>query len=414
MTTSQPEEARRATSRRAILLGGAAALGTGTIGAAAAHLAGRTGHENTAPDSPLMADSASTVPFFGPHQGGIVTLPAQAHAVFLALDLRPGSGVGDIRRLLRLLTDDASRLTAGQPPLGAEDAELPSLPSRLTVTVGFGAGLFDAAGKPDQCPAVVRSLPAFRTDRLEQRWSGGDLLVQVCSDDPIPLSYAVRRLVRDAKSIATVRWVQRGFNQARGSEPAGTTTRNLLGQRDGSANPSHPQDLADVVWSKDGPAWMVGGSTLVLRRILMDFDTWDDFGRAGKELVMARRLADGAPVTGGRERDRPDTAKTDALGLPVVDPGAHVVQATARNPAERMLRRGYSFDDGPNAEGTPEAGLLFAAFQADASTAFVPVQRRLAESDALNKWVTHVGSAAFAFPPGCAQGEFLGQRLIGI
>lgn len=413
MTTSQPEGAQRSTSRRALLLGGAAALGTGTIGAAAVHLAGRTGNETTVSEGIAPTGSAAVVPFFGPHQGGIATLPAQAHVVFLALDLRPGSGLSDIRRLLRLLTDDAARLTAGQPPLGAEDPELPGLPSRLTVTLGFGSGLFDAAGKADQCPAVIRALPAFPTDRLQQRWSGGDLLVVVSSDDPMPVSYAVRRLVRDARSIATVRWVQRGFNQARGSEPPGTTTRNLLGQRDGSMNPSRPQDVADVVWSREGPGWMAGGSMLVLRRIRVDLDTWDDFGRAGKELVMARRLDTGAPVTGGGERDRPDTAKTDSLGLPVVDPSAHAVRATPRNPAERMLRRGYSFDDGPHADGTPDAGLLFAAYQADAATAFVPVQRRLAESDALNKWVTHVGSAAFAIPPGCVEGEFLGQSLIG-
>lgn len=384
-------------------------MGTGTIGAAAAHLAGNAGHEAATP----AAAAPAAIPFFGPHQGGIATLPAQAHAVFLALDLRPGSTLTDIRRLLRLMTDDGARLTAGQPPLGAEDPELPSLPSRLTVTLGFGPGLFDAAGKPDQCPAVIRALPAFPTDRLQQRWSGGDLLVVVCSDDPMPMSYAVRRLVRDAKSIATVRWVQRGFNQARGSEPPGTTTRNLFGQRDGSMNPSRPHDVADVVWSREGPAWMVGGSMLVLRRIRMDLDAWDDFGRAGKELAMARRLDTGAPVTGGSERDRPDPAKTDSLGLPVVDPGAHVVQATARNPAERMLRRGYSFDDGPHADGTPDAGLIFAAYQADAATAFVPVQSRLAQSDALNRWTIHVGSATFALPPGCVEGEFLGQRLIG-
>jgi dye decolorizing peroxidase len=359
-----------------------------------------------------VSDSAVAVPFFGSHQAGISTA-GQAHAVFLALDLRPGSELTDIRRLLRLLTDDAARMTAGKPPLGAEDPELPGLPSRLTVTLGFGPGLFDAAGRPDQCPAVIRSLPAFRTDRLQQRWSGGDLLLQVCSDDPMPISYAVRRLVRDAKSIATLRWVQRGFNQARGSEPVGTTTRNLLGQRDGSANPSLPQEVADVVWSREGPAWMVGGSMLVLRRIRLDVDTWDDFGRDGKEMVMARRLGSGGPVTGGSERARPDTRKNDSLGLPVISPDAHVVRATPRVPAERMLRRGYSFDDGPSADGTPDAGLLFAAYQADASTAFVPVQRRLAESDALNLWITHVGSGAFVLPPGCLEGDFLGQRLVG-
>jgi hypothetical protein len=49
----------------------------------------------------------------------------------------------------------------------------------------------------------------------------------------------------------------------------------------------------------------------------------------------------------------------------------------------------------------PDAGQLFAAYQADAATAFVPVQARLAETDVMNPWITHVGSAAFVVPPGC-------------
>jgi deferrochelatase/peroxidase EfeB len=54
------------------------------------------------------------VAFHGPHQPGITTLPAQAHAVFLGLDLRPGSGLVDVRRLMRLLSDDAA--PAGTTP----------------------------------------------------------------------------------------------------------------------------------------------------------------------------------------------------------------------------------------------------------------------------------------------------------
>lgn len=408
MTSSGSEEARRSPSRRAVILGGAVA-GTGVVAAAAARL---TAPGPSAPAPARALASRDTVPFFGPHQAGITT-PAQAHVMFVSLDLRKGSGPDDVRRLMRLLSDDSARLMSGRPPLGAEDGELPGLPSRLSVTVGFGAGLLDAAGKGDRCPAVIRSLPAFPGDRLEARWSGGDLLLQVCSDDPMPLSYAVRRLVRDAKSMATVRWVQRGFNQARNSEPAGTTTRNLMGQRDGSANPVGESAIADVVWSRGEPGWLAGGTMLVLRRIRMSLDAWDDFGREGKELAMARRLDTGGPVTGGGERDRPDLTKTDSLGLPVVADSAHVVQATPQDPGERMLRRGFSFDDGPTADGTPDAGLLFAAYQADAAAAFVPVQRRLAQADALNLWITHIGSAAFAIPPGCAEGQFLGQSLLG-
>jgi dye decolorizing peroxidase len=397
--------------RRALLLGGAAAAVGG--GTAAAALAGRDDRPAAGP-VPALAAGAESVPFHGTHQPGIDTLPAQAHAVFLALDLRPGSGPAEVRRLMRLLSDDAARLMSGRPPLAAEDPELPALPSRLTVTFGFGPGLFDAIGRAADCPAVVRELPAFPTDRLEPRWSGGDLLLQVCSDDPVPLSYAVRRLVRDSRGSTSVRWTQRGFNPARGYEPAGTTPRNLFGQRDGTANPAPGSpELAETAWVRDGPSWLVGGSMLVLRRIRMDLDTWDDFGRDGKEMAVARRLDTGAPVTGGTEFDEVDPRKVDERGMPVVASTAHVVLARDRTPAEWMLRRGYSYDDGPTPDGAPDAGQLFAAYQADAATAFVPVQARLAESDVMNLWITHVGSAAFVIPPGCAEGEIVGQELLG-
>jgi dye decolorizing peroxidase len=118
-------------------------------------------------------------------------------------------------------------------------------------------------------------------------------------------------------------------------------------------------------------------------------------------------------VTGGTEFDEVDPRMVDERGMPVVASTAHVVLATDRTPAERMLRRGYSYDDGPTPDGAPDAGQLFAAYQADATTAFVPVQARLAESDVMNLWITHVGSAAFVIPPGCAEGEIVGQELLG-
>ncbi|MBT0773012.1 Dyp-type peroxidase [Kineosporia sp. J2-2] len=409
MPPSEPSEPSTGLSRRRLLLGGGATLAGGGLAGAAGALA------LSSPGVAAVVDpwkGAQTVPFHGEHQAGIETA-AQAHARFLALDLRPGADADHVRRLLRLLTDDAARLTQGTVPLAAGDPELPALPSRLTVTFGFGPGLFDAVGRGDDCPEVIRELPAFATDRLQERWSGGDLMVQVCADDAIPLSYALRRLVRDARDLATVRWCQTGFNPARGSEPDGTTPRNLMGQRDGTANPSaDTAEFGSTVWSS-GPDWLKGGSMLVFRRIRMDVDTWDDLGRPAKEMATARRLSDGSPVTGGSETDDPDTTAVDAQGLPVVAAEAHVVRATARTDAERMLRRGFSYDDGPDVDGNPDCGLLFAAYQADAAKAFVPVQQRLAESDAMNTWVTHVGSAAFVVPPGCAEGEFTGQALVG-
>lgn len=397
------------TTRRALLAGGLGATGVGAVALTSRWSGDQSGAQTRLEGA---VTGGSVVPFHGTHQSGVTTLPAQAHATFVSLDLTPGQGPAEVTRLMRLLTDDAARLTAGAPPLGADDRELTALPSRLTVTFGFGGGLFDAVGRGSECPEVIRTVPKFATDRLEPRWSGGDLLVQVCSEDPLRLAYAVRRLVRDARTFTRVRWVQRGFTQAPTSEPPGTTPRNLMGQRDGTANLPAGPDLDEVVWAREGPQWMVGGSMLVLRRIRMDIETWDDFGRAGKELATARHLTDGSPLTGGTEHDRPDPEVTDSLGLPVVDPSAHVMRATARRPTERMLRRGYSFDDGPRADGTADSGLIFAAFQADAAAAFVPVQARLAELDALNLWTTHIGSAAFVIPPGCAPDEFIGHQLL--
>ena len=60
-----------------------------------------------------------------------------------------------------------------------------------------------------------------------------------------------------------------------------------------------------------------------------------------------------------------------------------------------------------------EAGLLFAAFQADPVRQFVPMQQRLATGDLLNFWTTPIGSAVFAILPGPAEGEILGQALVG-
>ncbi|MFN8073965.1 MAG: Dyp-type peroxidase [Kineosporiaceae bacterium] len=407
-------------TRRALLLGGGA---LGVAGAATATwAAARTGTgdaDDAATSGPRAGAQAppgasATVAFHGRHQPGVTTLPAQSHAHFVALDLRRGSTRADLLRLMRLLTDDAARLMEGRSPLAADEPELAGLPSRLTVTVGFGAGVFDLLERGADCPPVVRDMPAFATDRLEERWSGGDVLLQVCADDPVPVSFAIRRLVRDAREVATVRWSQRGFGPARGSEPFGTTPRNLMGQRDGSANPRPGAEADAVVWAgEQAPDWYRDGTTLVLRRIRMDLDTWDDLDRFTKEIAIGRRLSDGTPLTGGDEFAVPDPTATGADGLPVLDPKTHAVLARHRDASERMLRRGYSYDDGPGPDGRVDAGLLFAAFQPDAAAAFVAVQRRLAAADALNTWTTHVGSAAFVIPPGCAPGEVLGQSLIG-
>jgi deferrochelatase/peroxidase EfeB len=93
---------------------------------------------------------------------------------------------------------------------------------------------------------------------------------------------------------------------------------------------------------------------------------------------------------------------------------AHVRLATpSENGDRRILRRGYSFTDGMDAElGQLDAGLFFISYQNDPAS-FVELQRRLAASDALNEYIKHTGSALFACPPGAQPGGYVGETLLG-
>ena len=125
-----------------------------------------------------------------------------------------------------MLSDDVAHLVAGEKPLTALEPDIAANPARLTVTFGFGRGLFAAIGKPAAMPPALATLPAFSTDKLEPAWGQTDLVLQICSEEPVTLSYAQRRLLRDAEPFATVAWVQSGFVNSLGTEPPGTTPRN--------------------------------------------------------------------------------------------------------------------------------------------------------------------------------------------
>lgn len=393
------ERGRRcALNRRHLLVGGAAAVTAATLTQCA--------------DARTARPEGNREPFHGRHQAGIATRP-QRHALFVALDLTPPDGRSAraaLAAVLKLWTADAERLTQGRPAVADTEPELAATAARLTVTVGLGAGVFDRIGLGHRLPASAVELPAFSTDRLDPGFSGGDLLLQICAEDPVVVAHASRVLLKNVRSMTTQRWRQHGFRgEAHGT---GDSMRNLMGQLDGTANPRTPDDLGRLVWD-DGTRqpWFAGGTTLVLRRIRIELDTWDELDRSSKELVMGRRLDTGAPLTGRREGDEPDLTATVG-GIPVIPPNAHIALSRHRTPDEQFLRRPYNYDDPPGPGQTTECGLLFATYQRDPATQFVPVQHRLAAADALNQWTTTIGSAVFAVLPGVARGEYLGQRLL--
>jgi len=399
--------ADRRVSRRHLLLGGAAAgLGAaGSVGIAAAVT--HTGEPVAVADVDL--NGRRTVPFYGVHQAGIETVP-QAQVTYLALDLLDTVDAGALKRMMRILTGDAAQLTQGESALADSEPELALVPARLTVTFGFGPGLVARTAKP--APSWLRPLPAFTIDRLEDAWTGGDLLIQVAADDQLTVAHATRMLLKDTRSFATLRWTQSGFRRAPGSEKPGTTMRNLFGQVDGTVNLTPGSaDFEKLVWGTSSPGWLAGGTGLVFRRIAMDLDKWDKLDRGGRESAVGRTLAVGAPLTGTKESDEPDFAATTAIGFPVIPEYSHMRRARSENPDERIFRRGYNYDDVPTHTAVSNSGLLFVSFQADVDAQFVPVQKRLDDLDLLNEWITPVGSAVFAVPPGCTSSGYIGDTL---
>lgn len=401
---------RSTPNRRQFLIGGAVA-GAGAVAAVGADALLRRAPAHTADASAASAPThgSATADFHGRHQAGVTVLP-QSHATFVALDLLPNADRDSLRRLMRVLSDDAARLAAGRPPLADSEPELSEAPARLTATFGFGPGFVAAAG--GAAPTWLRPLPAFAVDRLDDAFSHGDLLIEVAADDPVTVAHAARMLLKDARTHATVRWSQSGFRRARGTEKPGTTMRNLFGQIDGTANPQPgTADFDRLVWIRDG--WLAGGTSFVLRRIRMDLDGWDRLDRPGREQSTGRFLANGAPLTGRREHDEPDFAAKNAIGFPVIPEFSHMRRARSDDPNERIFRRAYNYDAPPARGETSDSGLLFGSYQADVDRQFVPLQRRLDELDLLNEWTTPVGSAVFAIPPGCAEGGYVGETLLG-
>ncbi|NMM84556.1 peroxidase [Rhodococcus sp. SRB_17] len=390
-------------SRRRLLGGGAAALA----------VAGTTWGATSLARAEEPPAGKRTVPFHGVHQAGIAT-PPQAHATFIGFDLRPGVERSAVVGIMKMWSADASRLTAGAPALADTEKELALDPAGLTVTVGYGPGLFTKLGLQERQPDWFTPLPSYSIDRLEDRWGGTDLLLQICADDPVTIAHTVRVLTKNVRSLATIRWTQKGFRNARGTTPEGTTMRNLMGQVDGTVNPApRTTDFDSLVWDNgtDQP-WLAGGTSLVLRRIHMEMDTWDELDRPGRELTMGRTLSNGAPLTGTDEFDEADFTATDKFGIPVIPPGSHIARAHRTHEKEQFFRRAYNYDDPPEGEQTSNSGLIFAAFQRNIAAQYLPVQQRLSDFDALNEWTTPIGSAVYLIPPGCEKDDYLGSGLL--
>lgn len=401
-------------SRRQALIGALSATGAAGALTAVTGVAAAEAYKQGFTEAQEIGQTAvvkNQARWSGKHQGGIET-PAQAHANFIAFDVNDGTTKDDMLRWMVLLTDNITRLCSGKPALADPEPDLVLGAANLTITVGFGPELFKKLGLQAKLPTGFKAIPKFKIDQLQPEFSDGDVLIQAGADDLQILSHVTRTLLRDSSSFGEVRWIQSGFTNAVGSTKPGTTQRNLMGQVDGTDNPEFGSDnFAKQVWIDEGPSWAIGGTTMLLRRIEMNLQTWDQLGREQKEEVIGRHLDTGAPLGKKHERDAIDFEAKNENGMPLIAPFAHIRRAASQNLDERFFRRPFNYQVVDSKANELRAGLLWTAYGRDLHKQYVPVQKRLDQFDLLNKWTTPIGSALFALPRGFKPGEILAEEL---
>jgi deferrochelatase/peroxidase EfeB len=419
-------------SRRGLL----SLAGVGGVGAAAGLAAGFLGHDAVAAGATASTDPVSdTVPFYGQRQAGITT-PAQDRLHMAAFDVITEDR-GELIQLLKDWTEAAAAMSAGReagatgavsgpydaPPEDTGEA-LGLTAGRLTLTFGFGPTLFEKDGKArfgldGRRPEALIDLPHFPGDDLQEQRTGGDLVVQACSDDPQVAVHAIRNLARIGFGKTKVRWSQLGFGRTSSTSRSQQTPRNLFGFKDGTSNVKAEDTalLDEHIWVPGGgtaaEAWMEGGSYLVARRIRMHVEIWDRTSLREQEGLIGRSKAEGAPLSGGTEFTAPDFEAKGRGDETLIAADSHVrVAHHSHNKGVRMLRRGYNFTDGSDGLGHLDAGLFFIAFVKDPRTHYVPMQMAMARQDTLSvEYLQHTGSGLFAVPPGVQPGGYVGEGL---
>ena len=111
------------------------------------------------------------------------------------------------------------------------------MPDGLTITVGVGASLFDSRyGLAARKPAKLVPMPQFPNDNMvDSTEMHGDLSIQICADNRDTVMHALRDITKHTRGGMALRWKMEGYNSP--PRPSGTS-RNLLGFKDGTANPT--------------------------------------------------------------------------------------------------------------------------------------------------------------------------------
>src|ERR1700729_3893409 len=326
-----PKERPRVNVNRRSFLRGTLSGAAGTALAGGVLAGGARADADQARGSGPATETA--YPFHGPHQAGVLTpgpRDKQPFASVAAFDCTVATKP-DLALRMDELTGRAWFLaTGGTPPdLGVgqppSDSDVlgPTVPADgLTITLSVGSSLFDDRyGLGNRKPLKLTEMQAFPNDFLEPAWLHGDLLLQLCANHPDTIHHAIRDITKHTSGGMQLRWKMEGY--ASPPRPSGTS-RNLLGFKDGTANPTGTL-AGGLVWVDDPaePRWAQGGSYQVVRLIRMLVEFWDRVSINEQQNMFGRRRARvrhpaGLPQPAREpphQRDRPPADRTPLLQL---------------------------------------------------------------------------------------------------
>ncbi len=399
------------TSRRRFLqgaAGGGAAVAAGALGVS------RGAAANDAEDEDGLLS------WQGPRQAGIVT-ERTPYGMLAAFDVV----TDDLALLMRDLTARVAELTQGWPDR-LDDLTNEALPpsdtgelgydrrddGRLSITIGFGAALFDDRfGLADQKPPALKAMPSFPVDNLDPRRTHGDIAILIQSDHAMVTHHAMRDIMRRTKGRLEGRWCQACFqriDEDKEGRPKIAAVRGLLGFPDGSQNIS-PKTDEELIWTgREVPGWARGGTYLAARLIRLKIERWDRLSMTAQDDSIGRRKLSGSPLEGGREQSTPRLTKKTPRD-------AHIRLSNPRTPGSekrRMLRRGFVYNDGFDEYGLLNSGSVFLAFCRDVQAQFEATKRQMIGQD-LDEYAVAIGGGYFYLPPGVEGGDdYLARRLV--
>jgi deferrochelatase/peroxidase EfeB len=361
--------------------------------------------------------------FHGVNQSGILNpVPANKQAFTCVVSFNSmAPDKAALADLLQTVTARARFLaTGGTPPnLGISqppsDSDVlgPVVPADgLTATVSVGSTLFDDRyGLADRKPLKLTPMTAFPNDSPDPAWLHGDLLVQFSANHPDTVHHAIRDLTRHTRGGLQINWKIEGY--AAPPRPSGTG-RNLLGFKDGTANPKGTL-ASSLIWVDDAsePAWARGGSYLVVRLIRMLVEFWDRVSINEQQDMFGRRRDTGAPLDGTNEFDTPNYA-ADPNGY-VIPLTSHIRLANPRTTAtadQRLIRRSYNYDLGVDENGNLQTGHIFIAYQQDLERQFITVQKRLIDEPLVDYVQPFGGGYFFTLPGVTSTSDWYGKTML--